>query len=51
MPFASFTLYCTRFAHRFELSLETRNSFLHAAAINFQLRFAWSARADPTRLS
>ena len=51
MTFAAFTLYCTRFAHGFELALETRNSFLHAAAINFQLCFAWPTRADPTRLS
>src|SRR5438128_9902958 len=51
MTFTAFTLYCTCFAHRFELSLQPRNSFLHAAAINSQLCFAWSTRADPTSLS
>jgi hypothetical protein len=50
MSLATFALYRARLAHCFELSLEPRNSFLHAAAINLQLRFARAARADPSSL-
>jgi hypothetical protein len=51
MSFATFALYCARFAHRFELSFEARYSLLHAAAINFQLCFARATRADSPGLS
>src|SRR5882757_4422952 len=51
MALTTLTLYCTCFAHRFELSLEPRNSLLHAAAINFQLCFAGPTCADPAGLS
>jgi hypothetical protein len=51
MPFAPLSLNSARFAHRFQLSLESRNPFLHAAAINFQLRFPRAARPDPACLS
>ena len=40
MSLATFALDCTRLAHCFELSLKPRNAFLHAPAINLQLRFA-----------
>ena len=51
MSLATFALYRARLTHRFELSLEPRNSFLHTPAINFQLRFPRATRADATRLA
>src|SRR5262249_51326590 len=41
----------SRFPHRFQLALEPRDSFLHAPAVDFQLRFTRPASADATRLS
>src|SRR5439155_14499005 len=51
MSFAAFALYCACVAHRFELSLEPCYSLLDALPINFQLSFARSTRAYPTRLA
>src|SRR5205807_4034796 len=50
MSFATFALYRARFAHRFRLPLQSRDPFLHAASINFQLRFPRAARPDTARL-
>src|SRR6266702_17202 len=46
MSFAALSLYRARLAHGFQLPFEPRDPFLHAATINFQLRFARAARPD-----
>src|SRR5437660_3900703 len=51
MTFATLSLHGARFADCFELALESRDPFLNAATIHFQLRFARSARADAAGLS
>ena len=51
MAFSPLTLNSSRFPHGFQLALEARNSFLHAPAVDFQLRFTRAARADPARLA
>src|SRR5438128_8690099 len=51
MTFAALSLHGARFAHGFELALQTRDTFLHATPIDFQLRFTRAARADPAGLA
>ena len=50
MTLPSLALNVADFAHAFELALQTRDPFLHAPPIDFQLRFAGTARADAARL-
>src|SRR5437762_12894628 len=50
MTFAALSLDGARFTYPFQLPLEPCNALLHAAAVNFQLGFTWTARADPARL-
>src|SRR5436190_496519 len=51
MSFSSLSLNGSRFPHRFQLALEPRDSFLHAPAVDFQLRFTRAACADPAGLA
>jgi len=46
MAFSPLSLNGPRFPHRFQLAFEPRDSFLHAPAVDFQLRFTRAARAD-----
>jgi hypothetical protein len=50
MSFTALSLYGACFAHGFQFAFQSRNSFLHAPAVNFQLRFARTACADPAGL-
>src|SRR6266550_3843523 len=51
MAFSPLSLNGARFPHRFQLAFEPRYSFLHTPAVDFQLRFTRTARADPARLA
>ena len=51
VTFAALSLDSTRFAHRFQFALESRDSFLHTATIDFQLRLTRTACADASRLA
>src|SRR6266487_5882780 len=51
MTLAPLSLDGARFSDGFEFAFQTRYSFLDAAAIDFQLCFAGTARADSTRLA
>src|SRR5262245_24305125 len=46
MAFSPLSLNRSRFAHRFQLALQPRDPFLHAPAVDFQLRFTRAACAD-----
>src|SRR5438876_9726663 len=50
MTFAALSLDGARFTYPFQLPREPCNALLHAAAVNFQLGFSWTARAHPARL-
>src|SRR5690242_21359330 len=50
MPLPALPLDRTRFANRFELPLQSRDSLLDPAAVDFQLSLAWAASADSTSL-
>ena len=51
MSLASLPLDRARFSDRFEFALQSRDPFLHATTVHFQLRFTRAARADATSLS
>src|SRR5204862_3457708 len=51
MAFSPLSLNGPRFPHRFQLAFEPRDSFLHAPAVDFQLRFTRAACADPASLA
>src|SRR5450432_1058681 len=51
MPFTPLALDRARLAHPLELALKPRDPLLHAAPIDFELRFAGSTRADSTSLA
>src|SRR4051794_30170162 len=50
MALATLALDRANFANAFELPLETRDSFLDAAAVDFELRFTRAPRADAASL-
>ena len=50
MTSTPFTLHRAIFAHAFQLMFQARDALLHATTIDFQLRFARTARADSTGL-
>src|SRR5437868_5586998 len=50
MAFSSFPLHRPRSPHRVQLPLQARNSLLHPAAVDFQLRLSRTARADAAGL-
>ncbi len=51
MSLPTLALYGARLAHGFQLAFESRDPFLHASAINFQLCLTWPARADSAGLA
>src|SRR5947207_10524879 len=51
MTFASLPLNRARFADRFQLALESRNPFLDATTVHFQLSFTRASGADAAGLA
>jgi hypothetical protein len=51
MSLPTLTLYGARLTHGFQFAFEPGDPFLHAAAINLQLRLPRPARADPASLT
>src|SRR5215211_1151600 len=51
MAFSPLALDSSRLPHRIQFALEPGDSFLHAAAVGFQLRFTRPACADAARLT
>jgi hypothetical protein len=51
MAFSPLSLNGSRFPHRFQLALEARDSFLYAAAVDFQLCFTRAACPDSAGLA
>src|SRR6266496_2272074 len=51
MPLAALSLHAADFAHAFQLAFESRDPFLHPAAIDLQLCFARPSRPNSAGLS